>query len=94
MFKRLLGRTSFRAALSALAGAGFYVFLAGRGWPWWAALPAAILFCVALFGAMLFTLYSYIRQWRRQERDELWQAYRTKSRSSHQRYTDDPTTTR
>ena len=76
MLRRLLGRTSFRAALSVAGGVAFFYFLTAHGWPWWAALPAAILFTVGFFGAMLFTLYGYIRQWHKQQRDEMWRAYR------------------
>ena len=78
MLRRLLARTRFRAALSVVGGVAFFAFLTGRGWPWWAALPAAILFTVGFFGLMLFTLYGYIRQWHRQQRDAMWAAYRTR----------------
>ncbi|MBC7289159.1 MAG: hypothetical protein H5T86_14205 [Armatimonadetes bacterium] len=76
MLRALLGRSSFRAALAAAAGAALFAFLTGHQWPWWAALPAAILFTIALFGAMLFALYSYIRKWHNAQRHLLWEAYK------------------
>ncbi len=66
MLGSLLGRTRVRAALSAAAGTGFFVWLMGRGWPWWAALPAAIIFTVVVFGVMLFGLYGYLRKRQKQ----------------------------
>ena len=83
MLRRLLARTRFRAALSVAGGVAFFAFLSGRGWPWWAALPAAILLTVGVFGIMLFTLYGYIRQWHRQQRDAMWAAYKSRPCSNH-----------
>lgn len=55
------GRASRRAALAIVVGGAVLVWLTGKGWPWWASLPAAILSAVAAFMTIVALLYSYTK---------------------------------
>lgn len=58
---RTLGRTSFRAVYSILGGLALALWGTSRGWPWWVAVPAAILATVAVFMALISALYAYTK---------------------------------
>ena len=58
-FFRILFHGHSRRGLAVVVGIGMAWLLAGRGWPWWAWLPAAILAVEAGYALLLVGVYGY-----------------------------------
>ncbi len=61
MLRHAFARSSYRAAYSLFGGAALFAWLVSRGIPWWVALPAGILFTVAVFMVAVGALYTYTK---------------------------------
>jgi hypothetical protein len=61
LLAKLVARALYRALCAGVVGGLLFVWLRRAGWPWWTALPAAILAAVVLFGALLWGLYEYTK---------------------------------
>jgi membrane protein implicated in regulation of membrane protease activity len=60
--RRAFGRPALRALYGLIAGCLFGWWGMSRGWPWWLAVPAAILVAVGLFLAIVVVLYGVARR--------------------------------
>ncbi len=58
-FFRILFHRHSRRVLAVVVGIGVAWLLAGRSWPWWAWLPAAILAAEAGYALLLVGVYAY-----------------------------------
>ncbi len=58
-FFRILFHRHSRRVLAVVVGIGVAWLLAGRGWPWWAWLPATILAAEAGYALLLVGVYAY-----------------------------------
>jgi len=58
-FFRILFRRHSRWVLAVAVGVWLAWLLTGRGWPWWAWLPAAILAAEAGYALLLVGVYAY-----------------------------------
>jgi len=58
-FFRVLSHRHSRRGLAVVVGICMTWLLIGRGWPWWAWLPAAILTIEAVYAVLLVSVYAY-----------------------------------
>ncbi len=58
-FFRILFHKHSRRVLAVVVGIGMAWLLTGRGWPWWAWLPAVILTIEAVYAVLLVGVYAY-----------------------------------
>ena len=58
-FFRVLFHRHSRRVLAVVVGIGVAWLLTGRGWPWWAWLPAVILTIQAVYAVLLVGVYAY-----------------------------------
>jgi membrane protein YdbS with pleckstrin-like domain len=58
-FFRVLFHKHSRPVLAAAVGMWVLWLLTGRGWPWWAWLPAVILTTQAVYAVLLVGVYAY-----------------------------------
>ena len=58
-FFRVVFHKHSRRVLAVVVGIWMTWLLAGRGWPWWAWLPAVILTIEAVYAVLLVSVYAY-----------------------------------
>jgi len=58
-FFRVLFHKHSRRVLAVAVGIWVLWLLTGRGWPWWAWLPAVILTIQAVYAVLLVAVYAY-----------------------------------
>lgn len=61
LVRKALGRSSWRLVYSLVGGTLFGLWGAGRGWPWWLAVPAALVMALCVFLLTLSLLYTYTK---------------------------------
>ena len=62
MLSALLARSRTRVVVSLVAGTAAGMGLESVGWPWWAALPAAIIITVVAFMIIVALLYAHAKR--------------------------------
>ncbi len=58
-FFRAVFHKHVQRLLAVVVGIWVVWVLAGRGWPWWAWLPAVILATQAVYAVLMVTVYAY-----------------------------------